>query len=64
MLTEKTFGDNKVKKYPADEGQEIGIFMEHRVGMRGEYDVILYNKEAQQFILDNIEAIIENKQQG
>ncbi len=61
MLTERIFGDNKVKKYPTEEGQKIGIFMEHRIGMRGEYDVILYNKGAQQFILDNIEAIIENK---
>ncbi len=64
MLTEKIFGDNKVKKCPTEQGEKIGIFMEHRVGMRGEYDVVLYNKEAQQFILDNIEAIIENKQHG
>ena len=32
-------------------------------GMNGEYQVVVYNKEAQAFILDNIDAIIasENK---
>lgn len=32
-------------------------------GMNGEYQVVVYNKEAQTFILDNIDAIIalENK---
>lgn len=44
-------------------GKQIGISLETRNGINGEYQVVVYNKEAQAFILDNIDAIIasENK---
>ena len=46
------------KKVPTEAGQSLGITVELRRGYRGEYLATLYNKEAQSFILDNIEAII------
>lgn len=47
-------------KRPTEQGADLGIFTEKRFGMNGMYTVVLYKKEAQQFIADNIEAIIEN----
>lgn len=51
--------DGKTKKRPTAQGNEIGITTEERMGMNGNnYTIVLYNREAQQFIVDNIEAII------
>ncbi len=58
MLCEKKNYQGKLQKYPTEEGMEIGISCEIRKGLRGDYEVVLYNREAQQFILDNIEAIV------
>lgn len=46
-------------KRPTEAGRMIGITTELREGTAGEYTLILYNKEAQQFIFDNIDALIE-----
>ena len=44
-------------KHPTYLGKSMGIFVEKRTGADGEYQVVLYNRSAQQFILDNIEAM-------
>lgn len=46
-------------KTPTEQGRSIGISLEERVGQTGTYRVTVYNADAQQFILDNIDAIIE-----
>ena len=51
----------KPVKRPTEEGMKIGISVETRMGLYGEYQVVLYNKDAQSFILDNIEAIVTTK---
>ncbi len=61
MLCERPNSNNKMKKYPTVEGHQLGISYENRQGSQGEYEVVVYNKEAQQFILDNIEAVIALK---
>ncbi len=61
LLCEKANNNNELKKQPTPDGESIGITYERRRGLRGDYDAVLYNKEAQQFILDNIEAIISLK---
>ncbi len=58
MLCEKKNDEGKLRKYPTPEGEKIGITFERRTSYNGEYDVILYNKDAQKFIIDNIDAII------
>lgn len=45
-------------KHPTDAGKIMGIFVERRTGANGDYQVVLYNRSAQQFILDNIEAMV------
>ncbi|MCH5324210.1 MAG: hypothetical protein J1E39_03250 [Eubacterium sp.] len=57
-LEEKVMPDGAKKKRPTVQGEELGILTEQRVGYNGNYTVVLYNREAQQFILDNIEVIV------
>lgn len=57
-LTEQPTANGKYQKRPTEPGKQLGISLETRNGMNGEYQVVVYNKEAQAFILDNIYAII------
>lgn len=61
MLFENSSLDGKTSKRPTEQGSNIGISTEVRTGQRGEYTVVVYNKEAQTFIVDNLEAIIALK---
>ena len=38
-------------------GKSLGITTTVRSGQNGEYTAVIYSKEAQQFILDNLDAI-------
>lgn len=53
-----------MQKRPTEIGRQLGISLETHTGVYGDYQVVVYNKEAQEFILDNIDTIIsfENKQ--
>ena len=44
-------------KFPTVKGTQLGILTQERLGMYGTYKVVLYNSNAQQFILDNIDTI-------
>lgn len=57
FIEEFEINNTRIKR-PTDGGKEIGILLEERQGQYGSYYVILYNRDAQQFIIDNIEAII------
>ncbi len=52
--------DGKNTKLPTEQGAELGISTEKRVGIHGEYSVVVYNEKAQEFIIDNIDAIISS----
>lgn len=58
MLQIVTTPDGKTSKRPTVSGNEIGITTEDRTGMNGNYTVVLYNRTAQQFIIDNMDAVI------
>lgn len=51
--------DGKNAKRPTEQGRAVGIVTEERVGMYGPYTVVLYTAEAQRFILDHLDAIIQ-----
>lgn len=55
----KCIADEKGKnhKLPTDKGEQLGISTQERLGMYGTYKVVLYNSNAQQFILDNLDTI-------
>lgn len=58
MLSNVIF-NNKTKKRVTDSGRNIGIISEQRVNQQGTpYEAIMYDLNAQHFIVDNIEAII------
>lgn len=59
FLVQEDAGDGKKRKAPTEQGNAIGIVSEERFGQAGPYRVTVYNPEAQQFILDNIDAVIE-----
>ena len=59
ILEEISMADGKKVKRPTDAGQAFGIFTEARNGQAGPYTVVLYSRNAQQFILDNLDGIIE-----
>ncbi len=59
MLQLQTTTDGKSTKRPTSAGNHIGITVEERAGTNGPYHVVVYDKEAQSFILDNLDAIIE-----
>lgn len=49
------------KKIPTEMGKEMGLTMEKRRSQRGEYYAVFYNRTAQQFIIDNIQSVYNNK---
>ena len=53
--------NGKARKLPTDQGKELGIFTEERTGQYGPYVTVLFSASAQQFIYDNIEAIVDSK---
>lgn len=61
FLTIITSLDGKNRKRPTEQGNNIGIFTEERPGKYGTYEAVVLSPEAQQFIYDNIQAIVEAK---
>lgn len=60
MLEEVEVSDGVKIKRPTAQGEQLGISLEHRINPNGrEYDVILYNRTAQEFITDNLIAVLE-----
>lgn len=51
--------DGKHTKRPTQIGRDGGISVEERTGRNGPYQVVVYNSEAQQFIMDNLDALLD-----
>ena len=51
-------------KLPTSEGVSMGIMQEDRQGQYGVYHIALYSEEAQHFIVDNLDAIINGGYNG
>lgn len=61
MLKEVVLSDEKTVKRPTIQGEQLGISVEHRVGQYGkEYDVVVYGRSAQEFIIDNLMSILDH----
>lgn len=57
FLTIRLDQQGKKRKYPTEQGVSLGLSVERRSGQYGEYDMVLYNRAAQQFVVDNLDAI-------
>lgn len=52
--------DNKNKTIPSDKGRQLGIYTEERESMQGrKYEAVIYNKDAQEFIVKNMANILD-----
>lgn len=51
--------DGKKIRRPTEQGRELGIRTEQRITDSGEHTVVVYTREARQFILDNLDAMTE-----
>lgn len=51
--------DGREVKLPTAAGMELGISQEVCSGANGSYTVVVYNENAQRYIVDNIDAILE-----
>jgi hypothetical protein len=59
LLSVVELPNGKATKRPTENGNKLGIVTEEREGQYGTYLVTLYNPEAQHFIIDNFDAILE-----
>ena len=57
LFDEEGPGGGKNKR-PTEAGWKLGIATTRRSGQNGDYTAVVYSREAQQFILDNLDAII------
>ncbi|MBR0158216.1 MAG: hypothetical protein IJM24_03925 [Clostridia bacterium] len=59
LLAEEQSENGKPVKRPTEKGNALGIYLEEREGKYGTYHVILYDEDAQRFILKNMDLICE-----
>lgn len=62
FLQEIAKADGKKARHPTEQGYDIGLSTEDRVTVHGSFTVVLYNSDAQAFILDHLEAIMTETQ--
>ena len=58
LLFEEEGPSGKKSKCPTEAGWKLGISTQQRTGLNGDYTAVVYDRQAQQFILDNLDAII------
>ena len=58
LLFEEESPNGSRNKRPTEAGRQLGISTTVRSGQNGEYTAVIYSREAQQFILDNLDAIM------
>ena len=58
LLFEEESPNGSKNKRPTEAGRSLGITTTVRSGQNGEYTAVIYSKEAQQFIMDNLDAIV------
>lgn len=61
FLEKQVAADGKNVRFPTEHGLKLGIFVQSRQGQYGEYQAVYYNSDAQQFVLDNLPAMLMDK---
>lgn len=46
-------------KLPTKDGKEMGLFIEERTGYTGDYYIVEYPRQAQEFIIDNFDSLLD-----
>ena len=55
----QTAQDGRSVKRPTRQGSMLGISVETRNGIKGEYSAVVYHEQAQQFVLDHLDAALD-----
>lgn len=58
-LLEEVLINGSKRNLPTETGKSMGMYTEHRIGNFGEYDIVLYKREMQEFIIDNFQGLME-----
>ena len=58
FLEKQITPDGKSRRIPTHSGIQIGLFLQTRQGQYGEYQAVYYDPFAQQFVLDNLMAMM------
>ena len=58
FLAEHVYNGSK-RKEPTQDGEKLGITAEERTNQYGTYKAVLYSQNVQQFLLDNLDEIVE-----
>ncbi len=62
ILEEVEIAGGAHKKVPTEQGHALGLSLERRVSQNGrEYEVVVYNRAAQQFVVDNLPELLEQE---
>ena len=56
----KEIDDNgKKTKRPTETGLNLGMYVKHKSGSYGAYDIVMYTKNMQEFIINNFDSLLE-----
>jgi hypothetical protein len=58
MIEYREWEDGKIKRFPTEEGEKIGLVLADWDNYGRRAPVIYYTEDAQRFIIDNIDAVI------
>ena len=58
-ILEETEVNGKNYKLPTKTGKDIGLYIEERIGYNGEYYIVQYPKQSQEFIINNFDDLLE-----
>lgn len=61
FLEKQTTPEGKTNRIPTYNGLMLGLSMQTLQGQYGEYQAVLYNIQAQRFVLDNLHGMLEEK---
>ena len=58
LMEEEEISAGKCRKVPTASGIAMGITTEIRTGVRGEYPCVVYDEDAQEFVIENLNTIM------
>ena len=61
FLSKQADTDGKSKRLPTAMGEQIGLAVKLREGQYGTYQAVCYSSEAQRFLLDHLQEIVQSE---
>ena len=59
ILFNEMNAEGKTVKRPSPQGLPLGVGVDNRTSLNGPYSVVVYDREAQHFIIDNLDAALD-----